>query len=85
MGVRVRHEHGDLLMVGLRLREGVVQDDVDLVDDRPAGVQLRYDDTVAVGLEHVGHPDDDHVVVVDEGDTQRFSVRGHLGTIPLGV
>ena len=69
--VRVRDEDLDLVVVGLGLREGVVQHDVDVIDHGSVGVDLGHDDAIAVVVEHVGQPDQHDVVVVDQGDRDR--------------
>jgi len=58
-------------MVGLGLGEGVVQGDVDVGADRLVRVELDDADPAAVGGEHVRKPDQDHVVVVDQGRSHR--------------
>jgi hypothetical protein len=77
-GVGVLDQHLDLGLVGLGLRERVIQDNVDLVLDSTSGVQLRDDDAVAVGIQHVRHADHHHVVVIDQGDVHgRLRGRHH--------
>ena len=50
------------------------------------GVDLGDDDPVAVAVEHVGEPDQDDVVVVDQRDGDRGESAGHARTVnPLGV
>ena len=70
-GVRVGHEDGNVVVVSLRLGEGVVQDHIDVIAHGLVGVELGDDDAVTVGIEEVGQPDHDDVVVVDQGDPQR--------------
>ena len=62
---------GDLIVIGLRLGEGVVEDDVDSVFETHVRVDFGDDDAVAVAVEHVGHAHQHDVVVVDEGDGDR--------------
>ena len=76
-GAGVVDEHFDVVGVGLGLGERVVQGDVDVVGDRRVGIQLGDDDAVRVGVEEVGQPDDDDVVVVDERDAQGRSPTVH--------
>ena len=71
-GVRIPDQVLDLRLVGLRLGEGVVEDDVHIVLDRTPGIELGHHDPVTVGLEQVRDPDHQHVVVVDEGNQNRI-------------
>lgn len=66
VGTWIGHQHTDLVMIGLGLGERVVQHDVHRVVDGHGGVEFGDDDAIAVAVEHVGHPHDDDVVVVDE-------------------
>ena len=67
----LRDQDADLVVVGLRLREGVVQHDVDDVLDRLVGVDLGDDDPVPVAVEHAGRYPQHDVVVVDQRDGDR--------------
>ena len=62
----VPHQLRHLLLVGLRLREAVVEHDVDDILNRLVGVDLGHDHPIAVTIEDLGHAQDDDVVVVDE-------------------
>jgi hypothetical protein len=83
------YEYRDLIVVGLRLCERVVESDVDGVPDGFVGVDLGDDHPVAVLIEHVRHPDQHHLVVVHQrhGDRPTAGGSGHLSTInpPKGV
>ena len=68
---RVVDQDADLVVVGLGLREGVVEHDVDGVVERLVGVDLGDDDPVAVVVEHLGDAEQHDVVVVDQGDRDR--------------
>ena len=85
---RVRDQNSDLLVIGFRLGERVVQHDVDGVLDWLVRVEFGDDDAVAVLVEHVGHAHQHHVVVVDErhGD-RRCSGAGPCAEdyLPRGV
>ena len=70
-GVRAADEHLDVVVVGFGLGERVVQDDVDVVDNRLVGGQLGDDDAVPVAVEEMGETDHHNVVVVDERDVDR--------------
>ena len=70
-GVRAADEYLDVVVVGFGLGERVVQDDVDVVDNRLVGGQLGDDDAVAVAVEEMGETDHHNVVVVDERDADR--------------
>jgi hypothetical protein len=52
-GARTSDEHADLVMVRFRLRETVVQDDVDHVGNGNAGVQLGNHHAISALLENV--------------------------------
>ena len=64
----IGHQDGDLVVVGLRLGERVVQNDVDGVLDALVRVELGDNHPVAILIEHVGHAHQHHVVVVHERD-----------------
>ena len=70
-GAGVGDEHLDVVVVGFGLGERVVEDDVDVVDDRLVGGDLGDDDAVAVAVEQMGEADHHDVVVVDERDGDR--------------
>ena len=70
-GVRILDEHPDLVVVGLRLGERVVQHDVDVVLERCVEVDLDDDDPVRVPVEHVRQTDEHDLVVVDERNRDR--------------
>ena len=70
-GAGIVDQDRDLVVVGLRLGERVVQHDVDRVVQRAVGVDLGDDDPVAVAVEHVRDAEQHHVVVVDQRDGDR--------------
>jgi len=69
--VLAAHQHLDLLVIGLGLREGVVERDVDGVVERFVGVDLGHQDAVAEGVEHRRDAGEHDVVVVDQSDENR--------------
>ena len=75
-GARVSDQHADLVMVGFRLRETVVQDDVNQVGNGDVGVELGDHYAVLVLLENVGDAHHHDVVVVDQRDGDRCPYRG---------
>jgi hypothetical protein len=79
VGVRAVDEDVDVFTVGFWLGERVVEDDVDIVEDRLVRVELSDHDSVAIGVQQVGQPDDDHVVVVDKRHAHRSSAAAPHG------
>ena len=69
--MRALHEHADLVVVGLRLGERVIERDVDGVDERLVRVDLGNQDAVAVGIQHRGDAGEHDVVIVDQPDQDR--------------
>ena len=75
-------------MIGFGLSERVVERDVDDVLDGLVGIELGDEHPIAIRVEHVRHPGQHDVVVVDEGDEDRPMCLGgrHAVTVtPLGV
>ena len=63
-GARISDQHADLVMVGFRLCEAVVQDDVNQVGNGDVGVQLGDHHPISVLLENVRDAHHHDVVVV---------------------
>jgi hypothetical protein len=70
-----------VLVVGLRLREAVVEHDVDGVVERLVAVDLGNDDALAVSVDDVGQAHQHDVVVIHErhGDGSGPGRRLRLG------
>ena len=83
-GAGIVDQDADLVVVGLGLGEGVVQDDIDGVLHGLVGVQLGDDHPVPVGVQHLGHAEHDDVVVIDQRDRER-RLTGWWGTRTLTV
>jgi hypothetical protein len=74
--VRTLHQHADFFVIGFGLGERVVQRNVDLILQWLVGIDFRHHDAVAVAIEHVGHAQHHHVVVVDQRDPDGSAIRG---------
>ena len=67
-GVGIVDQHVDLVVVCFGLGKRVVEHDVNVISERPIGVDLGDHDEIAVGVEHVRQSDEHHFIVIDEGD-----------------
>jgi hypothetical protein len=88
-GPRAVHENRNLIVVGLRLCERVVESDVDGVLDGFVGIDLGNDHPVPVLIEHVRHADEHHLVVIHQrhrdGSAVDRSAHGSNHNPPKGV
>jgi len=62
---RIRDQLADFEAVRLRLREGVIQDNVSPIRDGLIGVDLHNQQPVGITIQNPGQSDDDNVVVID--------------------